>query len=416
MKLINIITFSYLVISVVVLLIGGLLIFKKLEAEIDFELGKELERQLDRYAEKIASGDPAYPSIGDRLEVKELPATAAIMDLYVRDTVAWHQPLEQMERQLKASRSYKINGKHYYLATYNTVIETNDITETVVQTMLIIFLLLLVFTVLAARLISRKILNPFYRSLEMIRSFSFKKDTPLVFPPTKTEEFTRLNGFLEKMSVKLLKDYRVMKEFSENLSHEIQTPVAVVRGKLELLLDTALTDQQVQLITSAYRANDKITRTVHSLSVLAKLENLEFEAVKEVCLSEKMEQILDEFNELILIKGIGLEKRIEGNVKIVTDPYLAEMLLNNLVVNAIKHNVPQGNIRVELTDKMLVISNTGKQPTVPVTSYFERFKKEGNESESIGLGLAIVKQICQINGFDINYQFLGNRHVVTVGF
>src|SRR5690606_3934622 len=208
MKLINKFTLYYLGISSIVFLLGGVLIFKKLESEIDFEQGKELERQLDSYAEKLENGKPPSRLRNDGVEISELPLETALLPFTVGDTLAWHDQLEQMERQLKGSRSYLINGKHYYLSTYNIVIETGDITETVVQSMAAIFLLLLIFIAISGRLVSKKILSPFHQSLEKIKSFAIQDNEPLVFAPSKTEEFVKLNDFLHKMSIQLLKDYK----------------------------------------------------------------------------------------------------------------------------------------------------------------------------------------------------------------
>lgn len=416
MKLINVFTIWYLGISFIVLLLGGVLIFKKLESEIDFEQGKELERQLDSYAQRIENGTPPRKIKIERLEITELPLERALIPLTVRDTIAWHDQLEQMERQLKASRSYIIDDKHYYLSTYNIVIETSDITETVVQTMLAIFILLLVFTAITGRYISKKILFPFHQSLEKLSAFSFQDNKPLVFSPSRTEEFEKLNAFLEKMSTKLLKDYRAMKEFSENISHEIQTPVAVMRGKIELLIDTPISDLQADLIQTAYQSNEKLTRIVHSLSILAKLENREFEFSEKIGFSSLLKQSVQDLEDLMDIKNISLSTVIQENISIAIHPYLAEILLTNLMTNAIKHNIPGGSIAIEFTKNFLCIKNTGNEPNRNVTELFERFKKGNNHSDSIGLGLSIVKQICFLSGFEIDYRYDPPFHKVKISF
>lgn len=417
MKLINKFTLWYLAISSIVFLLGGILIFKKLESEIDFEQGMELERQLDSYAEKLRNGKPPEHLKKHLLgEIYELPLEAAIQEFSVRDTLAWHDQLEQMERQLKGSRSYLINGKHYYLSTYNIVIETEDITETVVQSMAAIFLLLLIFIAILGRLISKKILSPFHESLEKIKSFDIQDNEPLVFASSKTEEFVKLNDFLHKMSIQLLKDYRVMKEFSENISHEIQTPTAVVRGKLELLMDSPIDDKQALLIESAHRANEKITRIVGSLAVLARLENQEFAFAEEIDLSSKVMQTLQDFEELIAMKNITFESDIQPNVFVSIHPNMAEMLLQNLLANSIKHNHSGGSIAIRLDAKMLGLTNTGPEPHQDVNDFFQRFKKANGNLDSIGLGLSIVKQICIVNGFDIDYSYQKPHHRVRILF
>lgn len=414
MKLINQFTIWYLGISALVLLLGGILIFKKLENEIDFEQGKELERQLDHYAERLEKGkDPAQLQRG-RVEILELPSETDLRPFSVRDTMAWHDQLEQMERQLKASRSYLINGKHFYLSTYNIVIETNDITETVVQTMVAIFVLLLIFIAITGRMVSQKLLSPFHESLEKIKAFTFKENVPLEFEPTKTEEFLKLNDFLHMMSIQLLKDYRVMKEFSENLSHEIQTPVAVVRGKLELLMDTPISDKQASLIESAYQANEKITRIVGSLAILARLENQEFAFSEEIDFSSKVSQSIQDFEELVAIKEISIESDVQPDIYVNIHPNMAEILLQNLLTNAIKHNEKEGSINIRLFSKRLEVINTGPKPEQEVEVFFQRFKKGNINTDSIGLGLSIIKQICLVNGFEINYSYQQPYHRVEI--
>lgn len=414
MKLINQFTIWYLGISVIVFLIGGLLIFYKLESEIDFEQGRELERQLDRYARKMESMDNPSILSKDRLEIRELPLDRAPVPFQLGDTLAWHEPLEQVERQVKAGRSYLINGKHYYMSTYNIMIESDDITETVVQTMVAIFLLLLIFIAVTSRLVSKKILQPFHSSLTKIKEFTFKENQPLVFEPSRIEEFEKLNEFLHRMSARMLGDYKIVKEFSENLSHEIQTPIAVVSGKLELLLNSSIDDQQAKWIAASYQSTQKMSKIVHSLATLAKLENQEFEGNQQVNLSALLNNSIDAYEELAAIKNISLHQLIEPDIKIKMHPNMAEMLVDNLLSNAIKHNEKPGYIRIEATHNMLIISNKGSRPKTDVSVYLDRFKKGNPNSESIGLGLSIIQQICRIHGFAFDYQFIEEEHRVSI--
>ncbi len=416
MKLINQFTTWYLGISVIVFLIGGILIFKKLESEIDFEQGKELERQLDRFASKLEEGKEPGEFHIDRLEIIELPSAAPLRPFTVGDTLAWHEPLEQIERQVKAGRSYLINGRHFYMSTYNIMIETNDITETVVQTMVAIFILLLVFITITSRMVSKKILHPFHQSLEQIRVFSFKKNKPLAFKPTKTEEFLKLNDFLHKMSLQLLDDFRIVKEFSENISHEVQTPVSVIRGKLELLMNSQINDNQARLIEAAYRSNERLTRIVGSLSLLAKLENQEFKSIQKIDFSITIKNILADYKELMEIKNISLESEIQSQVELSIDPNMAEMLLHNLLTNAIRHNQDPGTLFIQLHQKGLTMQNSGPVPKFEVKEYLERFKKGQPNSESIGLGLSIVQQICWIHGYVLDYRFDDSIHTLEIKF
>lgn len=416
MKLINIITLWYLGITLAALLVGGFFIYNKLESEIDFELGMELTRQIDAYAERIEKGVSAERLQYDKLEIVEIPYQLPIEELNLRDTLAYHDPMNQNEVQLKASKSYKIDGRHYRISYYNLVVEAEDITETVVITMLAVFTIQLIFIGFFFRIISKKILRPFHESLDAVQSFSLQKNEPLEFQKNGIVEFEKLNEFLERMTKKLLKDYRQIKEFSENLSHEIQTPSAIIRGKLEHLMNEEITEQQAELISSAYQNNERINRIVRSLGILAKLENEEFETPETINLSAITDKILDDLEELMAIRSIQITTKIDPMVWQEIHPYVAEVLLNNLIGNAIKHNIDKGKINLELNSQYLKIENTGIAPTMDPEEYLQRFKKSSNHSDSVGLGLAIVQQICKNYGFQLFYYFENNMHVIRILF
>lgn len=416
MKLVNIITLWYLGITFLALLVGGFFIYNKLESEIDFELGMELTRQIDAYAARIDNGVSADRLQYDKLQIQEIPMDLPIEELHLRDTLAYHDPMNRNEVQLKASKSYKIDGKHYRISYFNLVVEADDITETVVITMLTVFAIQLLFIGFFFRIISKKILFPFHESLNAVQAFNFQKNEPLDFEKNGISEFEKLNKFLERMSKKLLKDYRQIKEFSENISHEIQTPSAVIRGKLELLMNEQISEAQSKLISSAYQNNERITRIVRSLSMLAKLENEEFADPETLNLSTFIEKILTSLEELIEMRSIKLTTKIDPMVWLDIHPFVAEVLLNNLIGNAIKHNVDAGMINIELNSEFLKIENTGIAPKSDPAEYLERFKKGSDHQESVGLGLAIVNQICKKYGFKLFYYFENNKHVIRILF
>lgn len=416
MKLINLLTIWYILITMIALFLGGLLIFKKFESEIDFELGRELDRQIDAYAERIQSGAPADRLIYDKLEILEIPYDLPLEELYLRDTVAYHDPMNRAENQLKASKSYKINGKHYRISYYNVVVETEDITETVVITMLSVFLIQLLFLGFFTRIGSKKILRPFHKTLDQIRSFNFQKNEPIHLPKNSIAEFEKLNSFLEKMSQKLLLDYRQIKEFSENLSHEIQTPSAIIRGKLEHLMNENINENQAQMIQAAYQSNEKINKIVRSLSMLAKLENEEFEAPEKIDLSPIVRKLIEGMEELIELKNLEVKTQIQENSMVKIHPFIAEVLIQNLINNAIKHNSEGGKLYVELNDYSLRIENSGAIPDKDPEEFFGRFSKGNTNSDSIGLGLSIVKQICRRYNLRPIYRIENNLHVLTILF
>ncbi|MCE7053749.1 HAMP domain-containing histidine kinase [Algoriphagus sp. AGSA1] len=416
MKLINIISLWFLGITVAALLIGTVVIYEKLGSEIDFELGMELDRQIGSYAERIAQGAPPEKLVYDRLEIDKIPMDWPEEELWLRDTLAYHDPMNRNETQLKASRSFKINGSHYRISYYNLVVEADDITETIVITMLTVFFAQLLFIGYFLRVVSKKIFNPFHKSLQLLQQFSLQKNKLLSFTASGVYEFDLLNSFLEKMSAKLLNDYRKIKEFSENLSHEIQTPSAVVRGNLELLMNESITEQQAALIQSAFDNNERIRRIVKSLAILAKLENDEFQTPAPMDFSKELHNSITRLEEVIQIHDLQLRQDIQQGVMLPIHPYVAEILIHNLMSNSIKHNQEGGEIEITLDNAMLLIKNTGKTPAFDPMEMLQRFKKEGDKQGSVGLGLAIVHQICKNYGFVLHYAFQKPFHIVQIHF
>ncbi len=190
-------------------------------------------------------------------------------------------------------------------------------------------------------------------------------------------------------------------------------------------MESDIRDEQAIMIAEMQNALERLSRIHSSLTLLTKLENEEYDVSAPVNMSVLVKSVLGSFEELIEMKSLRLEARVGENVLVPLHPALADLLLMNLVGNAIRHNSGEGWIAVDLTREGLVISNSGNEPQVPVGELFERFKKGSPGGDSIGIGLAIVRQICDLTGFTIEYQYLGGGaegsgrlgvHSLAVGF
>ena len=175
-------------------------------------------------------------------------------------------------------------------------------------------------------------------------------------------------------------------------------------------------DDQAVLIAGMQTALEKLSRIHSSLTLLTKLENKEYTAGTPVCISVLARETLDTFEELIQMKSLTLSCHIEEKVYIPLHSSLADLLLTNLISNAIRHNIPGGSIKVMFARAGMVISNTGLQPQLPVAELFERFKKGDPASDSIGIGLAIVRQICDLMNFNIVYEYASGQHIIAISF
>lgn len=417
MRLIDKFTIWFIVITSVVLVAGGLIVFTRVQHEVDQEAIRRIKSHIDNIAEQLAQGTVPESLESEHVDISEIDITTPPIDIKVYDTMAVYRPrMEALDRKLTVESSYHISGKHFKISMYDFVAEPDEIADGVRESIIWIFVMLLVIVVVTNLFISRRILLPFHKTLKAIEHFSLKSDDDIRLPDSDTREFQQLNYFLRKMTRKARADYRALKEFTENASHELQTPLAIIRGKLELMLESPLTEEQGNQILAALNAIEKLSKINHSLTLLNKLENQEFFAAEPVNFSAHTKSILNDLSELIDMKSISLTPEIHENVNVVIHPSLADILIMNLFSNAIRHNVQGGHIRIALSSRELRVENTGRPPSIPPEQAFDRFSKAGHNDDSIGLGLAIVKQICQVSGLAIQYTWANERHVVVVSF
>ncbi len=416
MRLLTKVTILYLLITLVVFAAGGVMAYYLMMDEIEAEHQRFLRRRLNRTAEMIEMGEKIHNYEGEKMKVVALGPEGEETHFRSSDTLVWHPYLERQELHYKVSAVKKIGDEYYYMETYDVIVEADDITQAVVTSLSRIFLLLLVAFGGIAVFFSARIFRPFNQTLDRIRTFRVRDREPLVLPETGTREFARLNHFIEQMAEKSRREYQALKEFSENASHEIQTPLAIARSKLELLLESPnLSDQEMGLVGSAQESINKLSKLSRSLSLLTKIENEEFGDAELVDFSRLVERAIDQFSELAELKALTLRHHIEPGVAIRIDPVLADVLLTNLLQNAVRHNYEGGCIEVRLDPGELRIQNTGQPPQVPPEEFFRRFRKNQQSGESLGLGLAIVKRICELNQLGISYRYFDERHQVRIG-
>ena len=417
MKLITKFILIYLTVTVFVLGIGGVISYYIIQDEVDKELQWEFLERIDRVTYLLEQGrrfNPRRNIEGDRnLIIQELDYPVEDR-VEVTDTLIWHNRLEQNEQNVKVSAYRNINGSPYFISTYGAMIESDDIREAVVKTLLWIIGLQIVGALGIGYFISGRLFKPFRKTLDRIRNFDLHQKEILPAEETSVAEFTDLNRFIEQMTRKAVSDYKNLKEFSENASHELQTPLAIAKGKLELLTESNLTEEQYRYVESLERSIKKLSRLSESLSILTKIENYEFINDQTAVLSKLITESIEEFREFIIFNKIEIETDIQENVSVQMHPALTEIMWTNLFQNAIKHNIPDGTIKVILNPNELIISNTGKPLSVNPDQLFERFRKDDQNSSSIGLGLSIVERIAHQNQFNIDYTSKNEWHTIRI--
>ncbi len=411
-------TFFYIAITMLVFGIGGIVMYAMVLKEVKKETDYDLRYNLKRLVKSIEAGVPTEYLIDDRVHIAKTDNILPQDTLHVYgDTLAPHPYLPRQELQRVLKTTVEVNGQYYRLSVMDVFIESDDIYEGVVNAMVGLFIVLGVTLLVFSFFITRWLYRPFQQILNSLSSFNLKKEDYIELPATSTKEFRELGTFVKQMVARARHDYRAVKEFSENASHEMQTPLAIARGKLELLTETeGLSPEQSNLIQSAQQSLHKLSKLGRALSLLTKIDNEEFFTRETIDFSQIVRTCIGNFEELAAYKRLRLTHEVGDEVLLKIDPILADVLIGNLVKNTIKHNETGGWIDIKLQQDKLRIRNTGKPPAVATDQLFQRFQKSRHSNGSLGLGLAIVKKICEVSSFDIRYQYDAGIHDITVKF
>ena len=310
--------------------------------------------------------------------------------------------------------SQDVGGASFCVTLAKPIEGTKLLTRTVVAITILMLLVIIIASIVLNQVILRKLWQPFYTSLAAMKTFKLGKKQVPEFPLTNIEEFVFMNTLLEDTVKGAEADYQILKEFTENASHEIQTPLAIIRSKLDLVIqEEGLSEKQTLALSSIYSGIKRLTKLNQSLLLLAKIENHQFAGRENVDVEEKVNEKLDQFQEFWQNSRVQFTATIKPSA-IHTNPELFDILLSNLISNAGRHNMENGFIFVNLDKNTFVIENTGSLSSLDSQKLYTRFYKESQHSQHNGLGLSIVKQICDQLDIEIKYSFVNNLHRFTL--
>jgi signal transduction histidine kinase len=311
----------------------------------------------------------------------------------------------------------KIENKPYLYTAKINLVETEDLILNIAILFISLVILLMFGMLVITQRLSRSIWKPFYSLINQIENFEIDKYTLPEFAPTNIEEFNRLNNAIEKLINRNIKIYNTQREFIDNAAHELQTPLAIFRSNIDLLIQSEnLTTKQAQIITTINKNIDKLIKLNKNLLILSKIDqNTEIE-VEQFNLNEILEKQISFFKEQANAKQVNFQYKCENNILVTANKNLTEILCSNLLLNALQHNIDNGIVSVEIKQNRLIVSNTSNQPEITNDRLFNRFAKSPQNKQGNGLGLAIVKKIIDQNNWKISYMHSENWHFFTVEF
>lgn len=341
------------------------------------------------------------PNLYPVIEVKKTDEGTIIKPSFREVTIRNEQENEN-EIFLEYSNKIKINDSFYLIKLRQSAFENEDLILILALTLFILLSSAFIISFFITKKMNKTVWADFEHNLKEIENFSLTMNNNISLLSSDTEEFERLNRVVNDLTEKLKSDYLMLKEFTENAAHEIQTPLSIVLLNLEEILQQDLKEDTFQKVFASISALKRLSTLNQSLILLTKIENKQFGVNKTVSFKEIITRKAEEFSMLFESKALDVKIQTEHDLIIKMNEQLAELLINNLFSNAINHNIEGGKIRIIIQDGSFKIFNTGENNLLTDETIFNRFVR-GNP-KSYGLGLAIVKKICETHNLDIHYQ------------
>ncbi|TRW24797.1 HAMP domain-containing histidine kinase [Flavobacterium zepuense] len=307
-------------------------------------------------------------------------------------------------------------GNPYKLTIRASMVEEDELLEDLLTALVALYIMLVISIALLNHYILHRVWHSFYELLGNLKNYKLGTGRAFTAPDSPVSEFKVLGDELEDLLKRSEAIYSSQKQFIENASHELQTPLAISLNKLELFAENNnLPDKQMMEIG---KVSDTLNRLVHlnkSLLLLSKIENRQYADEDAVNFNDLVKQLAEDFEDLAEFREITINVIPQGELSFNMNKGLALTLITNLLKNALVHNHAGGVVNIIITPNSLSVQNTGANAPLDERKVFDRFYRNSNNEQSTGLGLSIVWSIANSYKLTVNYSFSGN-HAFTVTF
>ena len=412
-------TGNFLIFSVLILLISAPLFYlvtDKLyivETDETLKLHKQEFRHYRQSHFKPADVE-AWNKYNRNIKILSFDGTATDM-LFTE--VYYNKEEDENEPYRVLHSPMEIDGKKYIYSERTNLFEMEDMVIGIAMMFLVVIVVLMTGIIWISNKISKKVWKPFYNTLDKIRHFEIDKSAAPEFITTDIAEFAELNKGITRLIRTNTAIYRNQREFIENAAHELQTPLALFQTKIDTFLQLPdISKAQSVLLESLTADVSKLNRLNKNLLLLSKIEGIHIPDKKSFAINDYLTKSLPFFVEQAKAKNLTITTEFTENLTIESDPFLAEILMNNLFLNAIAHNKADGQIVISILSDSVSFQNSGVAMALDKTKIFSRFAKLNQSGSGNGLGLSIVKKIAELYNWHIEYFFSDNLHIFTVRF
>lgn len=420
MKLFHLVLWRISLALIVVLTVWAGFFYMAVVEEVNDEVDDTLEDYSEGLIIRALSGeDMPTASNGSNnqyylYEVSESYAASHPQITY-RDEMVFITEKSETEPARVLITIFRTEDERYMeLVVYTPTIEKLDLLRAILGWIIFLYVLLLLIILSINIWVFRKNMKPLYVLLKWLDTSQLGKKNEPLENTTKITEFRKLNAATMAFAERGEKLFEQQKTFIGNASHEMQTPLAICRNRLEMLMeDEALTEHQLNELIKTHQTLENLTRMNRSLLLLCKIENGQFVDTRSVCLNDILAHYLDDYKEVYAYRNITVTVTTDSSFCVEMNDSLVSVLVTNLLKNSFVHNIDGGFIYIKITANTFEISNTGEKP-LDRERIFERFYQGQKKEGSTGLGLALVDSICKANHLKIDYTYVENRHIFTI--
>lgn len=331
------------------------------------------------------------------IQVKGQPVNHPIFS----EKIIFNAAENEQESFIEYSNIIKVNNAFYLIKIREASVESEDLAFSIAVVIFTLLLAAFIISYIITKRLNKTIWYNFEYNLKEIEKFDFRENKKFQLRLSNIDEFDRLNIVVNNLTSKLKKDFLALKDFTENASHEIQSPLTIAALNLEEILQQELNEESFRKVITAINAIKRLSALNHNLLLLTKIENDQFAASDFIIFNELIRDKIQEFEPLFKEKNIHVNFVSKSDFHIKMNIHLAGIFVNNLLSNAVNHNFNNGSVNITAGQHEITFCNTGGANELTDETIFNRFVK-GN-SKSYGLGLAIVKQICDTHHMEIHY-------------
>ncbi len=422
MRLLQVSLRSLLLYSLLLVLVSIPVSLISISAILNHEVDETLVMQSDQFLKHVRQFEYLDDLARDLVVLDQLtynvhikPAPGAIPG-QTFESVRIYDSLDQQDRPYRQLSSVvNIQNKPYRLTILISLVDNHDLLLAIGLVQAVLLIVLAGGLVLINRSLSRQLWKPFYDTLNKLKAYAVDRDEKVVVGMTRISEFDDLNKTIAALTERNRKIFLQQKEFIEDASHELQTPLAVFQSQLDVLMQQpGLSETTADAIAELESTTQRMSRLNKNLLLLSKIDNRQFTHMEDVALDSMVREHVLKLKPRMEEARLAIHDKYQPT-NLNTNRILTEVLITNLLHNAILHTSPGGVITVSVEPGGLTVTNTGK-PMLASDRIFDRFRKENNDTRGSGLGLAIVKKICESLGYRVTYLYDRGQHIFSIIF